>query len=107
MDVLTGGTYLVQALLFVAGLVAGILLRGRDGLAALLLAVGFGVQIIGVALSIAEPFLLDSAGIGAADLVYGFSLVLRVVDLAAFVLIFVGLLRLVRRRPVASRGAVR
>lgn len=107
MNLVYTGPGLIEVLLFVAGLVAGILLRRRDGLAGLLLALGFGVQILGDVLSTVEPFLLDAVGADPTVALYGFSLLTRLISLAGIVLIFVGLLRLVRRRPAMSQGAAR
>jgi hypothetical protein len=114
VSVLTGATSLLQLLLFVGGLVVGILLRGRDGKAAVLVAIGFGVQIIGVVLSLLEGFAISayvrsgSSGLSAvASISYGFGAALRLLELAACALIFFGLLRLVRRRPAVTAGVAR
>lgn len=111
MNLVYTGPGLIEVLLFVAGLVAGILLRRRDGKAALLLAIGFGVQILGVVLSFVEalalPALIHGVGAGSLAISYGVSVVLRLLTLAAFVLIFLGLLRLVRHRPTAAPGVAR
>jgi len=114
--VVTVATSLVQLLLFVGGLVVGILLRGRDGKAALLVALGFGVQLLIVVLSIVEGFVVSAyiRSAGSEDLAstvttvtYGFSLLLTLLRLAGCALIFAGLLRLVRNRPAVATGVAR
>lgn len=113
MNVVTAATSLVQLLLFVGGLVVGILLRGRDGKAAALVSIGFGVQIIGVALSVLESvaisaYIRSGSELSAVTSIsYGFGVLLRLLELAACALIFFGLLRLVRTRPAVTPGAAR
>lgn len=118
MNVVTMATSLVQFLLFVGGLVVGILLRRRDGKAATLVAIGFGVQIVGVLLSVVEGVAFSAyirSSTGASDLAttlttltYGFSVVLTLLRLVAAGLIFFGLLRLVRRpSPATVTGVAR
>lgn len=96
---------LIELLLFVTGLIAGILLRRRDGAAALLIALGFGLQILNEVLSYAEQFAPSAPG--SIGPVYELGLLLRPINLAGTALIFAGLLRLVRRRPVPAEGATR
>lgn len=117
MNVVTVGTSLVQLLLYVGGLVVGILLRGRDGTAALLVALGFGVKILGVVVSIADGLVVSayirSAALSPARvateqaITYGFSLVVRVLEIVACLLIFLGLLRLLRRPRAAATEMAR
>ena len=116
MSVVTVATSLVQVLLFIGGLVVGISLRGRDGKAALLVALGFGVQLLGVALSIVEGVTVSAYISSAVEqgvtaivttITYGFGLILALLRLAGCALIFVGLLRLVRRRPAVAAGVTR
>lgn len=110
----------LQLLVYVGAIVVAILLRRRDGKAALLLALGIGCQVLGVLISVGEGLAMSamirssvasSGGMQPVEaLVYGFGLVIALIRLAGFALIFVGLLRLVRRRPgaaAAGMGAAR
>jgi len=112
-DVVSVVTGLVQLLLYITGLVAGILVRGRDGRAGLLIALGFGVQILGAALGFVEGLVLPSliSSLHDVDAVQAFTfllgVVLRLLNLAAFGLVFWGLFRLVRNRPAANAGVAR
>lgn len=113
MDVVYVVTSLIEILLYVAGLVAGILVRRRDGKAGALVALGFGIQILAVVLGFAEALILpalihsvqDAGSVQAFALT--FAAVLRLLDLATFVLIFLGLLRLVRSRTATNPGVAR
>lgn len=112
MDVVYVVSSLIEVLLYVAGLVAGILVRRRDGAAGLLVAAGFGLHLLGVVLSFIEslalPAIIHATGTGSVfTFTYGVSVVLHVLSLAAFVLIFLGLLRLVRGRTTATPGVAR
>lgn len=112
MDVVPLITDVVLLLLYVTGLVAGILVRRRDGKAGMLITLGFGVQLLGSVLGFAQalllPTLVHAADLDTVSLVnFGFSVVFRLLNLAAFALVFWGLLRLVRYRPAATAGVAR
>jgi hypothetical protein len=104
----------LQLLVYVAAIVAAIMLRRRDGVAALLLALGIGCQVLGVLISIGEGLatsaiihsvVTSSGGTdGVEAVIYGFNLVIDLVRLAGFALVFVGLLRLVRRPRATAAG---
>jgi hypothetical protein len=104
----------LQILVYVGAIVVAILLRQRDGKAALLLALGTGCQVLGVLVSVGEALAMSAmirssvtstGGMGTVEaLVYGFSLVIALIRLAGFALIFLGLLRLVRRPGAAAAG---
>lgn len=107
------GTTLVEMLPFVAGVVAGILLRRRGGTTALLITLGFGLGLLSRVLHLVVVG-IQYALIGSDDYfsianAFGYVglVVPRFAELAGFVLIIVGLLRLVRRRTAADAGVTR
>lgn len=105
----------VQLALYVGGLVVAVLLRRRDGLGALLAALGFGCMLLCVLLSVGEGMAV-SAVVGGASGGYGdrlarmqtttmiFTVVIDLVRLAGFALVFAGLLHAIRRRPAPAPG---
>lgn len=107
------GTTLVEMLPFVAGVVAGILLRRRDGTAALLVTLGFGLGLFSRVLHLVvvgiQYTLIGSDDYFSIANAFGYAglVVPPFAELAAFVLIIIGMLRLVRRRTTAGAGVTR
>lgn len=104
-------TSVLELAILILGLVVAVMLRRRDGQGALLLALGFGCELVAVIISVAEAVVssaliestLHSGGIQAMQaLIYGFGLVIRLVSIGGYILVFLGMLRLVRRRPGAA-----
>lgn len=116
MYVLTWLPSVLELAVFVGGLVAGILLRRRDGKASLLVALGFGGQILAILVTVSQSFAISAlieadSGPGSAGSLqtvsFVFGLLLALLRLAGCALVFFGVLRLVRRRPTTVTGVAR
>jgi hypothetical protein len=102
------GSAVLHLALFGGGVVVALMLRGRDQRAALLTALGFGCELLGIVVGVGQR-LVASGIVSAASSVAQvqtvflvFGAVIMLIELAGAVLIFLGLLRVVRRRrPVA------
>lgn len=112
--ILSWGTQLLEILPYIAGLIAGIRLRRRDRTTSLLVAFGFGLGLFDRVLHIAvvliqysQYVLLMSDGSFANVVGYVDVAVPPFAEIAAYVLIIVGLLRLVRRRTTATTEVTR
>jgi hypothetical protein len=96
--------------LFIGGIVVALMLRRRDSMAALLTALGFGCVLLSSMIVFGEGFaasrIVSAAPSGAqvqmTFLVIG--IMITLIELAGLMLIFLGLLRMVRRRGPVVPG---
>lgn len=96
--------------LFVGGVAVAPMLRRRDRMAALLTALGFGCVLLSSMISFGEGLAASRivrAVPGEAHVETTFQLIgimIMLIELTGFVLIFLGLLRVVRRRDPVAPG---
>lgn len=97
---------LIHLALLIGGLVAALTLRRRDTRAALLTACGFGCMLLGLFVGMGWGFV--AAGVVGRTqmetIILVVNLVTTIIRLAGFLLILLGLLRMLRRNVSVASG---
>lgn len=112
MTVVFVGASVLRFALYIGGVVAALTLRRRDPKAAVLTGLGFGFVLLSSIVGLTQAFLLPSIAGGVDQIqvvIMLIGLLIGFIELGGLLLIFLGLLRVVRGhgRPAPGVGALR